>query len=178
MKFYKIIVSVIFLLITTISYGGGNTDKHFELQGVSFNYPDDWRITEQEKLEDNGYYLAVEKKGWNASGIVTLTWVEKGDEEVYLKGIQKTLAKQPFFKKVEFSPAHKTTFNKKPAIVSDFTASVLGMKHRGSVYILTSGEKTYALIKQEVIEDIEKNKAGFKLIETPITISRNNSLAR
>ncbi len=170
MKLYKIILAVVSLFITTMSYGGENTDKHFELQGVSFNYPDDWRITEQEKLEDNGYYLAVEKKGWNTSGIVALTWIDEADEEACLQVFQESLKRQLFFKKVEFSPARKTTFNKKSAIVSDFTASVLGMKHRGSVFILTSGEKTYALMKQEMLEDIEKNKAGFKLIETTFTV--------
>ncbi len=170
MKLYRILLAVVSLFITTMSYGEANTDKHFELQGVSFNYPDDWRITKQEKVEDNGYYLSVEKKGWDTSGIVVFTWVDEVDEEAYLKVLQEILKGQPFFRKVEFSPVRQTIFSKKPAIVSDVTASILGMKARGSIYVFTSGEKTYSVIEEEMLEDAEKNKADFKLIETTFTV--------
>lgn len=49
--------------------------ENFFKDGVSFTCPSNWSVTEQEDLDGVGYYLSVEKTGLNASGLLTITWI-------------------------------------------------------------------------------------------------------
>lgn len=72
MKTPLILIASIFLLLT--SYSESKPAK-FERDGFSITSPTGWGITDEENIDDLGYYLSIEKDGFDSSGIITITWV-------------------------------------------------------------------------------------------------------
>ena len=165
MKFWKIII-IVFLIVVASSCGTQEPGGNFLRNGVSFTYPSGWSITEQEDLDGEGYYLSVEKAGFDASGLLTLTWINGVlDSREYLKMIQEEYENQKLLNDFEFQSARDNSFNRIQSISCDFKFNTLGVRHSGVIYVFVRGENTYSIIKQEAIEDISKNKKGFDLIE-------------
>ena len=170
MKFWKSIL-IVFVIVITNSCGNQKPGGNFTRDGVSFTYPSGWSITEQEDLDGLGYYLAVEKAGFDASGLFALTWINGIlDEQEYLGTIQEEFQNQTVLSDIEFQPARIDAFNGIEAISCDYKFHTLGVKHSGIITIFISGEKTYAVTRQEAIEDILKNKNGFDLMESSFKV--------
>ena len=122
--FYQIIV---FSLITFSAYGQSQ-EAQFEKFGVKFTCPEGWKITEEEKVEEKGYYLTVEKDGFDSSGLVTLTWIEDSlDLEEMIDLFQKELKVNIIYQSTDlkFDQIQKTTFNKLPALAADYKFSLM-----------------------------------------------------
>ena len=165
MKFWKSIINV-FLIVVASGCGSKAPGGNFLRDGVSFTYPSGWSITEQEDLDGAGYYLSVEKAGFDASGLITLTWINGVlDSRDYLEIIQEEYKNQKLLNGLEFQSARDDSFNGIQSISCDFKFNTFGVKHRGVIYVFVRGENTYSIIKQEAIEDISNNKNGFELIE-------------
>lgn len=170
MKFGRGIISVI-LIVFVCSCSSNKPGGTFLKDGVSFTYPSGWSITEEEEIDGGGYYLSVEKAGFEASGIVTITWINNIiDSHDYLQLLQEEYENQKMLKELEFQPAREAKFNGIQCIASELNFKTLGVAHRGIMYVFTSGEKSYSIIRQEAIEDISKNKDGFDLIESTFKI--------
>ncbi|GGD27585.1 hypothetical protein [Flavobacterium orientale] len=164
MKFWKSIVSVFFIAV--ISCGSEKPGGNFSRDGVSFTYPSGWSITEEGDLDGTGYYLSVEKEGFDASGLLTLTWVTQiPDSKEYLEIIQEEYKQQKILKDLKFQSVRDNNFNGIPSLSSDFKFNTFGLEHKGTIYVFVKGKNTYSIIKQEAIEDISKNQEGFDLIE-------------
>lgn len=165
MKFWKSII-IFFLIVVASGCGTQEPGGIFLRDGVSFKYPSGWSITEQEDLDGAGYYLSVEKAGFDASGLLTLTWINGVlDSHEYLEIIQEEYENQKLLNDLEFQSARDNNFNGIQSISCDFKLNILGLKHSGVIYVFVRGENTYSILKQEAIEDISKNKKGFDLIE-------------
>ena len=169
----KLLKSIVYVLII-IAFGCGTATPggSFTRDGVSFSYPAGWSITEQEELEGGGYYLSVEKEGFNSSGLVTLTWFnEELNPQEYLGIIQEEYESQTVLKNLEFQPARDNNINGIESISCDFKCSTLGVKHSGVIYVFVKGENTYAIIKLTAVEDISENKNGFDLFESTFAVN-------
>jgi len=169
MKYLKSIICV-FLIIgfscETQKSGGG-----FSQDGLSFKYPSGWNITEQENLDGAGYFLSIEKTGFDASGLLTITWInEILDSSEYIELIQEEYENQRLLSDMEFESARNNNFNGIQSISCDFRFKAMGIKHRGIVHVFLKNEKTYSIVKQEALEDISINKQGFDLIESTFKI--------
>ena len=170
MKFWKSII-IVALLVEIAGCANQKLRENFFKDGVSFTCPSDWSVTKQEDLDGTGYYLSVEKRGLNASGLLTITWINVvTDSHDYLETIQEEFKNQKLLNDLEFQSARDNSFNGIQSISSDFKFSTLGLKFRGVIHIFIKGENTYSIVKQEAIEDISKNKKGFKLIETTFKV--------
>lgn len=166
MKFWKI-ASISVSLIIAFSCGSEKPSGSFLRDGVSFTYLSSWSITEQEDLDGAGYYLSIEKTGLEASGLLTLTWINKIiDSHEYLGMIQEEYKNQRLVNDLEFQSVRDNNFNGIQSISCDFKFNTLGLDHRGVIYVFVNKENTYSIIKQEAVEDISKNKEGFDLIES------------
>lgn len=64
-----------FLTITILTGCQESPETKFEKNGISFTCPTGWKITEEENLDNQGYYLSIEKDGFNSSGLLTVSWV-------------------------------------------------------------------------------------------------------
>ena len=69
-----------------------------------------------------------------------------------------------------FGDEIKNKFNNLNTTSLEFTASLLGLKHKGIIHFFYEKEKTFSLLMQEAIEDKAKNKTGFELIERSLKI--------
>lgn len=165
MKFWKSII-IVFLIVAASGCGTQAPGGVFLRDGVSFTYPSGWSITEQEDLDGAGYFLSVEKAGFDASGLVAVTWINGIlDPQDYLEIIQEEYKNQKILNGLEFQLARHDSFNGIQSISCDFKFNTLGVKHSGVIYVFVRGKNTYSIIKQEAIEDISKNRNGFELIE-------------
>lgn len=118
-----------------------------------------------------GYYLSVEKAGFNTSGLLTLTWINGLiDSNEYLEIIQKEFKNQTVLNDLEFELAQESNFNGMQSISCRFTFNTLSVKHKGTVYVFSKGEKTYSVVKQGALEDASENKKGFNVIESTFKI--------
>lgn len=172
MTIIKSILSLIILAFLAFSCEYKSEEK-FLKDGVSFTYPSDWIITEQENLNGKGYYLCIEKKGVSESGLITFTWVETAIGSLeYIHRLQQEFRNQELITNLGFTPPKKSRFNKIPSISCDFHFKTLGVSYSGVIYAFTFGQKTFSVIKQDALEDISKNKSGFKLIESTFKIKQ------
>ena len=169
MKLWESIISV--FLIIAFSCGTQKPGGSFSRDGVSFTYASGWSITEQEDLDGAGYYLSIEKSGFDASGLLTLTWINGIlDLREYLEIIQEEYKNQKLLTNLDFQAARDNDFNGIQSISCNFKLNTFGLDHTGVIYVFVVGENTFSIIKQEVIEDISKNKMGFDLIESTFKV--------
>ncbi|HMR18456.1 MAG TPA: hypothetical protein PKA53_04080 [Sphingobacterium sp.] len=155
------------LLLFTLSCTRNSSSGYFSKEGVSFIYPQGWSINEEEDLDGEGYYLSVEKKGLNESGIVQITWFDVHiDNHEYLEIMQKEYKNQKLFYDLKFETAKNSHFNGIESIACKFSFKILGLRHRGAIYIFSDENKTFSFVTQEALEDIQKNKEGFELIRS------------
>lgn len=141
----------------------------FEKSGISFTCPDGWKITEEDSLDGDGYYLACEKDGVISSGLFTLTWVNDTVAlEEMMTVYQDELKNNVIFKNtnIKFGPSTEGEFNNYQTLQSSYNLTLLGDKTEGTMYCFYGNGKTIGLVKQQSLEDDSKNKQGFEIIET------------
>lgn len=147
-------------------------EARFDRSGVSFTCPAGWKITEEDSLDGDGYYLACEKDGVISSGLFTLTWVNDTVAlEEMMEIYQDELKNNVIFKNtnIQFSPSTEGKFNNYDALVSTYGLTLLGDKTEGTMYCFYGNGKTIGLVNQQSLEDDSKNKKGFEIIETTFT---------
>lgn len=160
-----------FLLIFSFSCGNHSDGGSFSKDGLSFTYPSGWSIIEQEDIDGEGYYLSVEKSGFNSSGILCMTWIYNIiDPYEYLEIIKDEYRSNKIFKNLKYSSTRNNIFNEFQSISSDFEFNNFGLQHRGVIHIFVNDGITYSVVKQEALEDISKNKKGFEFIESTFKI--------
>jgi hypothetical protein len=153
------------------------TETKFEREGVSLTCPKGWKITEQENIEDQGFYLSMEKEGLDASGLVSISWVNNELAlEDWLDIYREELANNIIYKNsnLTFSDPYEAEYNGLPSQAMTFTVSIIGLKHEGIVHAFYGADKTIAVLRQEAIEDSAENKEGFASIESSFTIKTND----
>jgi hypothetical protein len=140
----------------------------FIKDGVSFICPAGWEITDEEKIDESGYYLSAEKAGLSESGLLSITWMNDTLQLEEWIGICKDELKNNVVYKnsnLVFTPTTKSQFGVYPSITAHFSFKLLGLAHDGQIQVFYAPHKTFAIIRQEALEDKDKNKAGFEVLE-------------
>ena len=133
----------------------------YEHSGIAFTCPEGWEITD-ENHEDNMHYIFLEKTGYNASGLITVTWIDGELEwEEYMDINMETFEEKKQLKELDFSESADTVFNGYVALTSNYTFTIENMPHTGKILILGDDFKTISIVLQEADEDNKKNKDGF-----------------
>jgi hypothetical protein len=146
----------------------------FSKQGVSFTLTSDWVVTEEEDVSDGkGYYLAAERSGVDESGLITVTWTNVSSDliktaEKILNSIKINLKEQDATRMM-FGEPETRSFGKYKGIGADYTFTLEGIPHQGTIYTFTQGGKTIMLMCQEAVSDAQKNKAGFEKFKNTFT---------
>lgn len=162
----KYLFFALFLFI--ISACQESVETQFTREGVSITSPKGWKITDQENIDDQGYYLTIEKDGLNSSGLFVLSWVNGPlDLHEWMKMNQDGLKDNIIFRNtnLKFGDLENDRFNNLNTISSKFTVSVLGLKHEGFIHVFYEKDKSFAVVRQEALEDKSDNKPGFEIIE-------------
>jgi hypothetical protein len=140
----------------------------FKKDGVGFTCPAGWEITDEEKIDESGYYLSAEKAGLSESGLLSVTWMNDTLQlEEWMEICKDELKNNVVYKNsnLVFTPTTKSQFGTYPSIAARFSFKLLSLAHEGQIFIFYASHKTVAIIKQEAIEDITKNKIGFDILE-------------
>jgi len=140
----------------------------FERDGISLICPKGWNIADEENIDDEGYYISIEKDGFGSSGIITITWVNDNiDLYSYLDAFKENLKSNIIYKNSNliFEPVIENEFNSISSISSTYKVRIIGMEHEGIIHIFFKNNKTIAVLKQEAVEDRIINKTGFEIIE-------------
>lgn len=149
-------------------------EKRFIKDGLSFNYPNSWIISEEEDLNGMGYYVAVEKKGVDESGLFIVVWA---NQEVPVKDeiieTQNSYRLHKDFQNVKFEPIIGTSLNE----YEPYTFSCNGyftylneLKHKIVINVFHSKGKTFRVIQQEAMEDSSKNEKDFNTIISSLKV--------
>lgn len=161
----------IILLIFCCSCGDENPATDFSQDGVSFKVPSGWSVSEEGEFFDTGYYVSVEKLGFDASGLFTLTWYDfELDLEDEILSMQENFKGQGMFSNIKFEPIREVKYNDMKALACSYQFSLIGLEHEGEIYTFYDGERTFSIVKQVAIEDASSDKNGFEIIESTFEV--------
>jgi hypothetical protein len=145
----------------------------FQKNGVSLTCPHGWKITDEENFDDEGYYLSIEKNGFNSSGLITISWYYEILELENVMNVALEELRNSFIHKnsnLKLGDLHENKYNCIDTAAVKFNMSIIGLKHQGTIHVFHKEGKTFCINKQEAIEDKEKNKEGFKIIEQSFVV--------
>lgn len=166
--------NILFLIFTCFIFFSCNEspETKFEKDGVSLICPQEWIISDSDDLDGAGYYLEIEKEGFSSSGLVIIIWVNNYNNynfnyEENLNLYKESLQEQYVldFGDIAFSNYYENTFNNLSTMSTNYTMSLLGVDHEGTIHVFHTGNKDFSILIQEAIEDKSKNKKGFEIIE-------------
>jgi len=166
-------ISIIFFLFFILLSCQETPATKFEYDGVSLISPKGWAITDKENLDNEGYYLSIEKDGFDASGLLTISWINfEYDLNEWINIYKDELTNNIIYEhaNLTFEAQKEDSFNNINTISIRFTASILGLKHDGIIHFFFENDKTFAILRQEAFEDKAINENGFKLIEQSFKI--------
>ena len=147
------------------------SQKSFENNFLKFSYPEDWIITDDEEMDEGIHYISIEKKGYNSSGIITITSYEGliSLDDLITINIEQ-LEQNLGFANFKQNAIVESKFNTNQSRSSNFEFVTLGLSFEGTVYAFQGINNSYVLLKEGALEDVKKNSNGFKMIEESLEI--------
>lgn len=162
------------ILFTSFLSSCESPEVDFKMKDVSFTCPKGWRITETEDyVEEDGYYVSIEKDGLNSSGIVTIEWVaDSFDLELWIETFKVELQNNIIFKTADlsFGDLYDSEFSGYETVSVDFYMNLFGLKHEGKYSVFHHENKTISVLKQGANEDVNANEPGFSIIENSFNV--------
>ena len=146
-------------------------ENRLESNLFSFNYPEDWSVTDSEEIEEGIYYVSVEKNGFDSSGLMTIVSFEELidlDESIVFNIEQ--LKDNPVINNLNFDEIRDSEFNAIKSRSSNFDFKTMGIKHDGIIYAFSSKNNSFVILKQEALEDRKENVEGFNTITNSFEI--------
>ena len=146
-------------------------ENRFENNVFSFNYSEDWNITDSEEIEDGIYYVSVEKNGLDSSGLMTIISFEEliDLDESILMNIEQ-LQDNPVVNNLNFDATIDSEFNSIKSRSANFNFITMGIKREGVIYGFSSKNNSVVILKQEALEDKNENIEGFETIQNSFEI--------
>ena len=165
-----IMFSSLALALSHASCGDSPATPYESDDGVMLTCPEGWSISEDHANEIGGRYLQLDEASFDSSGLVIINWAGEVFErasflEDAAEGFLATYQDMFGLSGLESVEPTETQFGAHPALRVDYSFRIMGIEHRGALYVLNASEKTFLIIKQEGLEDQEKNLAGFEVIE-------------
>jgi len=165
---------ILLLIALTITSCEQIPAESFSKDGVSLTSPEGWEITDREEIDEGVYYLSIEKSGMKSSGLFALTWVE-GDMDIYewIEIYKNELQDNIIYKNsnLTFENVQKDSFNGITTVALKYAVSVLTIDHVGIIHFVHKDNKTFAILRQEAVEDLVKNEKGFNAIEQSFNVN-------
>ena len=168
-KFLLIIISIGFYSCFQNNRENSSEVKELSYQGISFNYPSDWR-SETENYAEGSYYMEVEKV--YDTFMVTFSPGSGSDPEVAIESYIEIIKNDKL--KVTSKPVSSGKFGKYDCCYADILVTAMGHKFYNTVYALDIEGNTVLVIKQS---DTEKKLVdNFKLMEETFHVAETESV--
>ncbi len=146
----------------------------FSDDGVSFTIPKGWEVSDQEIFENDVHYMVIEKGGFTSSGILTISWADDSlDLMEWLDLYESAIMEEDVYKEsdIKFVGPIVMKFNDFSTVSKTYTVTVLNLKHKGVIHVFHANGKTFSLLKQEALEDVDVNRPDFDLIEKTFSVN-------
>jgi len=160
------LVVAISLTVCNIAYSKGKEVPYLR-NGISFSIAEDWKTIANDSIGDNAYYFSAERTGAKATGLITVTWVNKTeDPEKTMTLHQQTMKSANIYRNpgIEFSAVIPDTFAGLKVVSCRYTTVVKAQKLEGVIYCFNSSQKTITIFFQTGLEDQKMNEKAFALI--------------
>lgn len=141
----------------------------FSYQGISFDYPDNWKVAKEELQQDLAYQINCEKKGINSAEIISITWLnmEMEPREMIQNAIEG-MKEEPTHKNSNVKPILTTVYKDFDAVKSDYDLILFGEKFYGRIISFNTNGKTILILKQT--DSINKLDSEFMVVENSLRI--------
>lgn len=149
--------------------------KAFNQDGVSFQHPDDWSTDDAEKTDSTAVSVTCQKAGLDESGMIHISCFS---DSIELSNVQRIYHDQldstSLYRMagVKFSPAQPGQFGQHESLQSQFTMSILGVRHTGWLDAFYYKGRTFMVLRQQADEDSAKNRSGFALIAKTLDVKQ------
>lgn len=175
MKKHHLFFLILFVISACTSSGSKpqGKPKPFNQGNLSFSIPADWHITDKEYDPEGIYYLSLEKKGLDESGIVTINWFDyQIGREFMLDVFREQMESEKIYQlsKIKFGETFESAYNGYESLQLDYTCSILGVDHSGSLIAFETDSTSVGLMIQEADEDNADNEPGFKTIQSSLKV--------
>lgn len=147
---------------------GKKNDINYLKNGISFSLSNKWKIVSDEPIPESGHYFSAERQGKNATGLFTLTWLDK--EEDPSKTIlfqQETMKNSNMYRNpgIEFTAIENSSFVGTKCKEVHYMTIVKEQKLEGWIWCFNCSGRTIIVFFQTGIEDKKENLKGFDLIK-------------
>ena len=159
---------IILFVSTSFAAAPANEDIQFMKDGVSFSLPGDWKITSDEPVGDDGHYFSAEHNTEDATGVITVTWLNVHIEpDVVIDSHKKNMRAAAIYQKpgIEFTAIESVTFAGRKAYRSKYATLVNGSKMEGEIICLNCEGKTISFFVQSGLDDEKATNAAFLQME-------------
>jgi hypothetical protein len=164
----KILVSIIILLIISNIASAKGKEISYMRDGISFSVPEDWKITANDSIGENAYYFSTERTGNKATGLITVTWInriEKPEEIIAVH--QRSMKSANIYRNpgIEFTAVNPDDFAGLKVLSCRYTTIVKEQKLDGIIYCFNASQKTITIFLQSGLNDKKINQKSFELFK-------------
>ena len=167
----KILRSATLFAVVSIMLTACWPAQTYDKNGISFNYPGGWVITDDEYGNSQGY-LSLTKEGTSPKATVTFGWLESTAEigaDMMLNNIFRDMqATEPLADLVS-QPAEDTKYGAYPARAVTYTATVNGIPVSGAVWVFRAEDRVVNVAVREGAGN--ENVPAFKKIKDSFKLS-------
>jgi len=162
-----LLITVISIVISNAASAKGK-DFNYLRDGISFSIPEGWKVIANDSIGDDAYYFSAERTGIEATGLITVVWVNKVETpQATIALHQQTMKAANIYRNpgIEFASVLKDTFAGQKVESCRYTTVVKEQKLDGIIYCFNSGQKTISVFLQSGPEDQKLNQKAFDLFK-------------
>lgn len=146
-----------------------NLAKSVSYQGVSFDYPDNWKVEKKMLLENVIYQINCVKNGNETAGFISIISMNVQFELRELMQLAIKSMKTPLsHKNANVKPFYNIVYNSSNALRTDYDVELSGIKVYGQITTFNSNNKSFTVLKQT--DSISKLDSEFKVVESSLII--------
>jgi len=162
-----VLTLIISLIVCNIC---SSKDKEFPYMrdGVSFSVAEGWKVIANDSIGNNAYYFSAERTGTKATGLITVTWINKVENPLEtITSHQRSMKTAKIYQKmgIEFSMATSDNFAGQKVQSCHYVTFVNEQKLEGTIYCFNYFHKTITIFFQSGLTDQKLNQKAFALIQ-------------
>jgi uncharacterized RDD family membrane protein YckC len=139
----------------------------YSFDGISFEYPSNYKVEKEELQKDLAYQINIEKKAMNSSEIISITWLNmKLDNREMIQNTIAGIKDQPTHKNANVNSIIQTNYKGFKSLSADFNVIIMNEKYYGKILSFNTKNKTILILKQT--DEINKLDTEFITIESSI----------
>ena len=169
---YKLLITMVVSGVTSLFICQSILAKDKELpflrDGVSFSIEEGWKITANDSIGDNAYYFSAERTGNLATGLITVTWINKVEDPGKMVVIhQKSMKSANIYRNpgIEFTAVENDNFAGLEVKSCNYITLVKEQKLEGRIYSFNVARKTITIFTQTGRKDRKLNQKGFDRLQ-------------